>query len=106
MPEVSQTELVQTYLNARQNGDHNVCLDLLSEEIILTSARDGTVKGKDNFGKYLKQTKANGNFSSPIIKGNLVEVSGTTKIVGLKVNIVARFEVENEKIRNITISRK
>ena len=104
-----QLDVMMAYLHYRKNGEISKCLELMSDNIVIISEKDGTVKGKKEVEKYLEKNKFQGDWSLPYwsTEDKSIRIDGKVKLYMLPFNvkILAKFD-NNDKINNVWIGRR
>jgi hypothetical protein len=90
-----QLDICQRYLDCRQNGDIEGCLELMSDQIILTSEKDGTFRGRTEMRRYLQSNPYQGTWGRPYWSeaDRSIRVDGKARVylVSFKVKILTRI---------------
>lgn len=83
----------ESYMSARLAGRNADILPLIADSIVLVSSRDGQVRGKPDFERYLSRVKASGTWRKPTWNATIsrAQVLGNVRILMLNVGVVAHF---------------
>lgn len=96
-------------MDARLAGHNDALLNLVSDDIVLTSSKDGRFEGKSNFRDYVSRVKASGNWGKATWNQalNMAEVQGNVKILMVKVPVLAHFAFDSRgKISTINVGTR
>lgn len=102
---VDKVKQVEAYMRARLANEIPKCMALVTDDIRMFSAKDGTFKGIKEFEQYLKTTKPTGQFDKPVANGDTVDVNGNVRVFGMKIGVTAKFQFRNGQISDINIGR-
>lgn len=97
------------YIAARLAGRNEEVLGLLSDNVKLTSSRDGVFAGKLDFRKYLLRVPPTGVWQRAFwnFERERAEVRGKVKVLVLPIDIVARFGFDRRgRINDIYVGTK
>jgi hypothetical protein len=103
--------LVKSYMQLRIDGKINNLLDLLTDNIVLVSERDGEFIGKQKVKAYLEKTKPSGTWAEPRLslsqpEGVTIVVPGQVTFLFMTFDVIASFSVvQGLKISKIEIKR-
>ena len=104
--------IVSRYVQYRQDCNADKLLKLLADDIVLTSSRDGTFTGKEEFAQYLTQVPPVGTWDPPMQASfkngeTVYVVNGTVPAFFMNWPVEAVFTVNKEGlIRKIDVQRK
>lgn len=111
---IMQTEgrhlkVAENYISARIARQNDEVLKLVSNDVKLVSARDGTYEGKVNFREYLDKVKPTGSWKPATWNESLgkAEVLGTVRFLMINVGVLARFGFDTSgKIKEIHVGQR
>ncbi len=73
----------QKYFEHRTAGDVDACLEMVTDDIVMNSEKEGVISGKKAFGEYLKKTPAQGTWGTPeALADGTVRIKGSVKYGG------------------------
>lgn len=100
----------QRYMDARLAGHHDDVLQLVADNVVLTSSRDGRFDGKKSLREYMQRVKASGTWRRATWNDQLgvAQVEGRVRILMLNVAVMAHFGFDpaSGKISRISIGTK
>lgn len=100
----------QRYMDARLAGRHDDVLQLVADNVVLTSSRDGRFDGKNRLREYMQRVKASGTWRKATWNDQLgvAQVEGRVRILMLNVAVMAHFGIDpaSGKISRIRIGTK
>lgn len=107
--EAGRVRAAERYMKARLAGQNDDVLRLVTDDIILTSSRDGVVEGKSKFADYISKVKPTGQWRKAHWNGSIgkAEVAGTVRILMVSVPVVAHFGFDRKgKISRIYVGTR
>lgn len=102
-------EAAERYIAARVAGRNDEVLSLVTDDVELTSSRDGKVVGKNQFRSYLSKVKPSGIWKAATWNRAIgkAEILGNVKILMVNVGVVAHFGFNRSgKINRISVGTR
>jgi len=98
---------IRKYMIARQNGDLDACLSILSDDFSFYSQKDGSYNGKQEFLQYLNKNPYKGKWGEPYFDKGRYRVDGTVKILMIPINVKIEFDFDqNDKVCRASVTKR
>lgn len=98
--EAQQLEVVDKYVGMRMMGDIDGILEIVTEDIVLSSTLSGSLRGKEKFRAYLEKHKTPISRKPAEMIDGIAQCKGKGKILFLSVSFVAKFGIVNTAAGN------
>ena len=99
---MSETKLTiaKQYFAYRMQEKNTELLQLVADDILLESERDGTYRGREEFKKYLDSIKPSGTWGEPVVQGENVVIPGKIRFLMMDWNVLGTCSFNKDNLIN------